>query len=132
TNAPAAVMVNYSVALLVVVVAIARRSPRILLYGGAAILLGTALAAFYIFPAAYEAKWVNISQVLAPGVRPQDNFLFTTINDADHNRFNLLVSLLATTEIIVLALVTFFSRRWRRLSPVWWMLAAWASAATLL
>ena len=132
TNAPSAVMVNYSVALLVVVVGITRRSPRILFYGGAAVLLGAALAAFYIFPAAYEEKWVNISQVLAAGVRPQDNFLFTTINDADHNRFNLLVSLVATAEIVVLAVATFFSRRWHRLSPIWWTLVAWAAAATLL
>lgn len=132
TNAPSAVMVNYSVALLVVLIAVTSRSPRNLVHGGAAILLGAALAAFYIFPAAYEAKWVNISQVLAPGVRPQDNFLFTTINDADHNRFNLLVSLVAAFEIIVLAMATFFSRHWRRLSPAWWMLVAWESAATLL
>src|SRR5437588_2747194 len=118
TNAPSAVMVNYSVALLVVVVAITRRSARILVYGGTAVLLGAALAAFYVFPAAYEAKWVNISEVLAPGVRPQDNFLFTTINDADHNRFNLLVSLVAMAEIIVLAVATFFSLRWRRMSPI--------------
>ena len=132
TNAPSAVMVNYSVALLVVVVAITGRSPRILLYGGLAVVLGAALAAFYIFPAAYEEKWVNISEVLAPGVRPQDNFLFTTINDADHNRFNLLVSLVATTEIIVLATATFFARRRQGPSPIWWMLVAWGSAATLL
>ena len=132
TNAPSAVMVNYSAALLVVVVAITRRSWSILLYGGAAVLLGAALAAFYIFPAAYEEKWVNISQVLAPGVRPHDNFLFTTIDDPDHNRFNFLVSLVAAAEIIVLAMATFFSRRWRRLSPIWWILVAWGAAATLL
>ena len=132
TNAPSAVMVNYSAALLVVAVAITRRSWPILLYGGAAVLLGAALAAFYIFPAAYEEKWVNISQVLAPGVRPHDNFLFTTIDDPDHNRFNLLVSLVAAAEIIVLAVATFFSRRWRRLSPIWWILAAWGAAATFL
>jgi len=103
TNAPAAVMVNYSLALLVVVVAIVGRSPRVLLYGAAAVLLGMALAAFYILPAAFEEKWVDIAQVLSPGVRPQDNFLFTTLNDADHNRFNLLVSLIATAELVVLA-----------------------------
>ena len=132
TNAPSAVMVNYSVALLLVVVAITRRSPRVLLYGGVAVVLGAALAAFYIFPAAYEEKWVNISEVLAPGVRPQDNFLFTTINDADHNRFNLLVSLVATTEIIVLAVAVFFARRRHRLSPIGWIFTAWGTAATLL
>jgi hypothetical protein len=132
TNAPSAVMVNYSVALLVVVIAIYRRSPRTLLYCGVAILLGAALAAFYIFPAAYEEKWVNISEVLAPGVRPQDNFLFTTVNDADHNRFNLLVSLVATAEIILLAVAAFFARRRQDLSPIWWMLVAWGAASALL
>jgi len=132
TNAPSAVMVNYSVAMLVVVVAITRRSRRILLYGGVAVVLGAALATFYIFPAAYEERWVNIFQVLAPGVRPQDNFLFTTINDADHDRFNLLVSLVAAAEIIALAVATFFARRRQRLSPIWWMLVAWGAAATLL
>jgi hypothetical protein len=103
TNAPAAVMVNYSLALLVVVLAIVRRSPRILLYGAMAIALGAALAAFYVFPAAYEEKWVNIAEVLSAGVRPQDNFLFTIIADPDHNRFNLLVSLVALAEIIAVA-----------------------------
>ena len=132
TNAPSAVMANYSVALLVVVVAITRRSPRILLYGGVAVVLGAALAAFYLFPAAYEEKWVNISEVLAPGVRSQDNFLFTTVNDADHNRFNLLVSLVAIAEISVLALAIFSARRRQRLSPIWWTLVAWGTAATLL
>jgi hypothetical protein len=132
TNAPSAVMVNYSAALLVAVIALSRRSPRILLYGGSAILLGAMLAAFYIFPAAYEEKWVNISQVLSPGVRPQDNFLFTTMNDPDHNRFNLLVSLVATAEIVPLAMAIFFSRRWRPVSAIWWKLVAWGAAATLL
>jgi hypothetical protein len=133
TNAPAAVMVNYSLALLLVVVAIVRRSPRVLISGVLAILLGAALAAFYLLPAAYEERWVNIAQVLAPGVRPEDNFLFTTINDPDHNRFNLLVSLIASAEAIVLAGAAILSRQRRRLLPeAWWTLFAWAAAAALL
>src|SRR5207253_719902 len=78
-------------------------APRLLAFGGLSIVLGAALAAFYILPAAYEEKWVNIAQVLAPGVRPQDNFLFTVISDPDHNRFNLLVSIVAAAEMIALA-----------------------------
>jgi hypothetical protein len=103
TNAPSAVMVNYSLALMVVAVAVLRRSAWVLLWGSVAVVVGIALAAFYVFPAAYEEKWVNISQVLSPGVRPQDNFLFTLINDPDHNRFNLLVSVVAGAELLVLA-----------------------------
>jgi hypothetical protein len=77
-----------------------------------AMLLGAGLASFYLLPAIYEQGWVNLSQVLSPGVRPQDNFIFTTIPDPDHNRFNLLVSIVALAEIVVLAFAMWFSRRW--------------------
>ncbi|HET7440601.1 MAG TPA: RdgB/HAM1 family non-canonical purine NTP pyrophosphatase [Terriglobales bacterium] len=133
TNAPSAVMVNYSLALLIIISAILDRSPRILLYGGIAVVLGAALAAFYVLPAAYEEKWVNIAEVLSPGVRPQENFLFTTINDADHNRFNLLVSTVATAEIILIAIATWFSRMWRvQRRTAWWLLVIWTAASVLL
>ena len=133
TNIPAAVMVNYSLALLFVILAILRRSPRILIRGALAVLLGAALAAFFLIPAAYEQKWVNIGEVLSPGVRPQDNFLFTNINDADHNRFNFLVSLVASGEMIVLAIAVFCSRAWERRDPrLWWTLFGWGLVAALL
>ncbi|HWY56245.1 MAG TPA: 6-pyruvoyl-tetrahydropterin synthase-related protein [Terriglobales bacterium] len=133
TNIPAAVMVNYSLALLIVILAILKRSPRYLLYGALAVLLGAALAAFFLVPAAYERRWVNISEVLSAGVRPQDNFLFAKINDLDHNRFNLLVSLVALAEMIVLAVAVFFSGLWKRRQPVvWWSVLGWALLAALL
>jgi hypothetical protein len=133
TNAPSAVMINYSLALLIVALAILKKSPRILVIGGITVALGAALAASYILPAAYEEKWVNIAEVLAPGVRPQDNFLFTPVNDADHNRFNLLVSIIATAEILSLVAVSGLSRRWKRYQKeVWWLLVFWAAAAALL
>jgi hypothetical protein len=133
TNAPSAVMVNYSLALLVVTVAIYRRNPRILLHGAAAVALGAALASFYLVPAAYEGTWVNLAEVLAPGVRPLDNFLFTNINDADHNRFNLLISIVATSELVTLALALWLCRRWREQHRLpWWLLCVWSAAAALL
>jgi hypothetical protein len=133
TNIPAAVIVNYSLALLIVILAILKRSLRVLLHGALAGLLGAALAAFFLVPAAYERRWVNISEVLSLGVRPQDNFLFAKINDVDHNRFNLLVSLVATAEMIVLAVAIFFSHQWKRKSPaLWYTLVGWAAFAVLL
>ena len=133
TDAPAAVIVNYSLALLVFTVAILRRSPRPLYSGAVAVVLGAALASFYLIPAAYEEKWVNIAQVLSPGVRPQDNFLFTIINDADHNRFNYLVSTVAVAEMLVLVATAFLSRKRRaHYRELWWTLASWAAAAMLL
>ena len=133
TNAPAAVMLCYSLALLSVVVAVAERSPRVLILSAGAVSLGAALAAFYLVPAVYEQKWVNISQVLAPGLRPEVSFLFSTIGNPDHNRFNLLVSLVAAAEIAVLALAALRSRSWRKRSPrLWWTTVVWAGTAAVL
>ena len=133
TNIPAAVMVNYSLVLLIVIVSILKRDACVLLQGAAAVLLGAALAAFFLVPAAYEQRWVNIAEVLSPGVRPQDNFLFVKINDPDHNHFNLLISLVALAEMILVAIAAFFSRSWRSRQPhAWWSVFGWAVVAGLL
>ncbi len=133
TNAPSAVMVSYALVFLVITMAIARRSPWLLLYGALAAMLGAALATFYILPATYEQRWVDIGQVLAEGVRPRDNFLFTSIADPRHNRFNYLVSAVALAEMVVLAGAAFWWRRWRKQIPrSWWMIAAGSAMAALL
>ena len=119
TNAPAALMIQYSTAGLAVLLAIRalvrERSwrPEVwrpLVLTALAICLGAGLASFYLMPAAFEQRWINISEVLSPGVRPQENFLFTTLADPDHNRFNLLVSAVAVSEIGALIFAMWFSR----------------------
>ena len=132
TNAPAALMIHYSAAGLAVLLAAHERSWRLLLRTGLAAAIGIGLASFYLLPAIYEEKWINIGEVLAAGVRPQDNFLFTTIADADHNRFNLLVSCVALAEIGILALAIWRSHAWRLEKAVWLLLSAWGGMATLL
>jgi 6-pyruvoyl-tetrahydropterin synthase-like protein len=133
TNVPGAVMLTYSLALLVVVVALRRRSLRPLVVGAISVLLGLALAAFYVVPVLYEQKWIEIAQVLSLGVRPQDNFIFTFLNNPDHDRFNLLISLVSFAEIILMALFWFLSRPWRTRAPEFWsMLTAWWVASALL
>lgn len=118
-NVPAALMITYSTAglalLLAARVLVRDRSSgpafwRLLLRAGFAIVLGASLASFYLIPAIYEQRWINISEVLSPGVRPQDNFLFTMLADPDHNRFNLLVSIIAMSEIVILTLAIWLSR----------------------
>jgi hypothetical protein len=132
TNIPAAVMLTYSLALLTIIFAIRNRSLRVTADVGLAVGLGGALAAFYLFPALYEQKWINIAEVLAPGVRPQDNFLFTVINDSDHNRFNFLVSIVALAEIGVLAAALIYSRK-IKVKREWWLyVAVWAASSTML
>ena len=56
TNAPSAVMVNYSLALLILIMAITFRQPKLILYGAFAVGLGAALAGFYLIPAALGRK----------------------------------------------------------------------------
>ncbi len=133
TNIPAAVMLTYSLALLVMITAVVRRSVRPVAVGAIAVVLGLALAAFYVVPVLYELKWVEIAQVLSPGVRPQDNFIFTSLNNPDHDRFNMLISLLSVVEFILLALFWFLSHPGRARAPEFWsMLTAWSAASALL
>jgi len=131
-NAPAAVVVTYSVALLLAVTAVERRSWRGLLLGGGAMALGFALAAFYILPAAYEQTWVNIGEVLASGLRPSDNFLFTRTNDPEHTWFNFRASIIAVSEMLVTALMLIPARRLRERRDAWWPLVALLGASAVL
>jgi hypothetical protein len=131
TNLPTAVMMNYSLVVLVTCVAIARRSARVPLYGAVACVLGAGVAAFYLLPAFHQQSWVNISQVLAPGVRPQENFLFAFTDDPDHNHFNLLVSIVALSEIVMVAALLFLTRRTRS-RHLWWCMLAWSALAAVL
>jgi hypothetical protein len=132
-NAPAAVMIHYSLALLIVILAWRNRSPKLLLTGAAAVALGAALAAFYLFPAVYEQKWVNILQVISPGARPLDNFLFVHTGDADHDAFNRLISWVVVTQITLTLVAAWAARRWRILNRnLWWPLVAWAAVCTVL
>ncbi len=133
TNIPASVMLNYSLMLLIIVLAVKARSWRLLGYGVLAVFLGAALAAFYLAPAAYEQKWIDVGQVFSLGVRPWENFLFTKINDPDHNKFNLLVSLVATAEIILVATAGFVSlQKKKEPKMLWLILVIWAAAVSLL
>ena len=50
--------------------------------------LGLALAAFYVLPAAYEQRWVNIADAVSAGSRPLDNFLFVHTTDVDHDKLD--------------------------------------------
>jgi len=134
-NAPAAVMVHYSLGLLIVVIAWQRRSPRVVMAGSAAVVLGAALAAFYLLPAVYEQRWVNIAQAISPGSRPLDNFLFVHTTDADHDAFNRVISWIAVSEIFLTIVAAWFAPGWRtraRGSDVWYPLVVWGAASTLL
>jgi hypothetical protein len=123
TNAPAAVMGCYTFALIAtlrVVLAIYKRShldrsaQRVVERPAVGIdpstlslaltctlgtLLGLALPAFYLIPAAYERRFVQVAMAIIPNMRYQDNFLFTHTTDTPHNIVNNTASILALTVL---------------------------------
>ena len=132
-NVPAAVMIHYSLALLMVVIAWQQRSPRVLLVGTIAVVLGAALAALYLLPAVYEQKWVNIAEAVSAGSRPQDSFLFIHTTDAEHDAFNRVISWIAVGEILMTFAAGWAARNWdSRNRVLWYSLVAWAAACAVL
>lgn len=138
-NAPAGVIASYSVALLFAWAVLTQRSWRVLLRTGCGLVLGFGLTGFYLLPAAYEQRWVNIGQALASGLLPAENFLFTEIADVEHTWFNWISSLCALVLILLAALTALASRRFVRNTPPesvakspWGAFLVLGSAATLM
>ena len=86
TNSPAAVMGSYLLAALALGMWIAERRPWPALRAAAGMALGLGLAAFYIVPAAYEQRWVQIDRAIMPGMRVEDSFLFGHTANDFHNQ----------------------------------------------
>ena len=124
TNAPAAVIGIYTLTLIAVLriaVALYRRSKviaRMLLFrfsaGGA---LGLALSAFYLVPAAFERRYIQVSMAIIPNMRVEDNFLFGHTGDGPHDRVLRTASLIAVSMLVVVIIaiaIAFVSQRRQR------------------
>ena len=133
SNAPAAVIATYSVVLLLVVGCLERKDFRPLIPGAAAMALGVGLAAFYILPAAYEQRWVQISQVTAGNLHLDQNFLFTHSSDPEFALFNWKVSTIAVATMLLAGVAAVFGARRRREYPaLWWTMVALAAASATM
>ena len=133
SNAPAGVIATYSLALILVAACVRGHSMRPLVFGGLGMLIGFGLAAFYLVPAWWEQRWVQIARTAATTYDPQRNFLFTRINDPDFVQFNWKISTLAVGVILFTALGVGSSFKHRRESPhIWWLFLNLALAAVFL
>jgi hypothetical protein len=89
--------------------ALAQTSLQLALNTIAGTVLGLGLAAFYILPAAYQRRYVQIAMAIIPNMRIQDNFLFHRTGDAPHDQVLhtaslIALAMIAATAIILLAL----------------------------
>jgi hypothetical protein len=133
TNAPVAVMIHYSLALLIVFFAWKTKSLRLLLIAAGAVALGVCLSAFYLLPAIYEQRWVEIANAVSAGSRPADNFLFIHTTDADHDAFNRVISWIAVVEFVVVFFAAVSSKVRRHQNREFWKsLSIWAAVCGLL
>jgi hypothetical protein len=133
SNAPAAVITTYSLAVISVAACVALRSVRPLLIGGTSMIAGFGLSAFYIVPAWWEQRWIQISGAISTTYNPEHNFLFSRTNEAEFNQFNWKVSAVAVVLIVLTSIAVILSRRWRHeRGEVWWILLALSIVGVLL
>lgn len=111
TNAPSAVMGCYLVVLLAIVTAVRERSYALIGRVAGATALGLGLAAFYIVPAAYEQRWVEIARAITQGMRVEDSFLFEHTGQVFHDQVLRTASWIAVTMLIAAAFAVVFIYR---------------------
>jgi hypothetical protein len=80
---------------------------QIAINSAAGTVLGLGLAAFYIIPAAYERRYIQIAMAIIPNMRIEDNFLFHHTGDVPHDQVLhtasiIAVLLIAATGIVIL------------------------------
>lgn len=132
-NAPAGVIAAYSLALILLVEALQEKAMHVLFAGGGAMAAGFGLAALYVIPAAYERRWVQISQAVSDVNSFDRNFLFARIKDPEFWAFNHYVSWIALAVMIasLLAAAGVAGKR-AEMRSVFWPLAALAAASAFL
>jgi hypothetical protein len=94
-NVPSGVMACYALLWIAIVRLTSERQWHAPLRMAAATAIGLALAGFYLIPAAYQERWVEIARAIGPEMRFQDSFLFHHTGEAFHDAVLHTASILA-------------------------------------
>jgi len=86
TNAPSGVMLCYALLCMALIRVAMERSWAAPLRLGAGTALGLGLAGFYLLPAAWQQRWVEIRRALGPGLRVEDSFLLGHTGEFYHDQ----------------------------------------------
>ena len=138
SNAPLGVMASYLLAAVALVLAVLHRSWGPIVRAAVAAGLGIGLAAFYLVPAAFEQRWVDIRQATDdPGLKIENSFLFghpigalLALHDLELTR----VSIIAVA-MVGIALAGFAVAGRRKTLPAdrrWWIPLALIPVAVIL
>jgi hypothetical protein len=112
TNAPAAVMACYALAAITIWKSVSQKRWQPILNSSISLILGLGLASFYILPAAYERRWVDITRAIGPGMRIEDSFLFAHTGESFHDQVLHTASLIFVTMVV--AIYVFILTAWKR------------------
>jgi hypothetical protein len=105
SNAPLGVMASYLLAAVALTVAVLRRSRAPILRAAVSAALGIGLACFYLLPAAWEQRWVDIHQATDdPGLRIENSFLFGYSADPSLDLHNAELKRVSLIVIVMVAI----------------------------
>jgi len=116
SNVPVGVMASYLLAAIALVAAALRRSWAPIVRATTAAAIGIGLACFYLVPATWEQRWVDVKQVTDdPGERIENSWMFARHADPAleyHDTVLLKASIIAVT-MLALTLVCMLIVLWR-------------------
>jgi uncharacterized membrane protein len=111
SNAPGAVMGCYALALIVLWAAIAERKWDMVGRAASGTVLGLGLASFYLIPATYEQRWVEITRAIESGISVEDSFLFKHTGQAFHDQVLHTASWIGVALLAATLIAALFSYR---------------------
>ena len=107
SDAPLGVMASYLLAAVALVAALLARSWFPVLRATLAVVLGVPFTAFYLIPAAWEQRWVDIQQATGakgdPGLRIENNWIFPHHSDPTLHLRDLALHFISPVAVFMIA-----------------------------